>query len=117
MLNFYIFIVCLYLCISANILLNTREKSTNYQKYENLNRQKLLKPLCSNHLFYINAHVVVSAIAQIYMTWCAVQILLQLSIFSWDSLIGVLIISAITFVILIRRVLIMAVVKKSVLYL
>ena len=117
MLSFYSFILFLYIGMFLLLLLNTRQSSNVFKTYETLQRQKLITVICQKNLFYINAHIAILFIIQIYVTWCAISILSLLNMFAIDSVIGICIISCIFFLLIFRRILIMTVVSKSALYL
>lgn len=117
MLSFYSFILLLYIGMFLLLLLNTRQSSNVFKTYETLQRQKLITVICQKNLFYINAHIAILFIIQIYVTWCAISILSLLNMFAIDSVIGICIISCIFFLLIFRRILIMTVVSKSALYL
>lgn len=117
MLNFYIFILFFYLSIVGLLIFNTRHNSFSYVQYQQLLRQKLLKVAFSNNLLYHNLHIGIIGVIHLYVTWCAVGILKNLGILNIDSIIGILIISIVFLLFLIKRILTLTVAKTSVLYL
>lgn len=117
MLFFYAFMIGLYLVAMCILIYNTREKSQSYLTYLTINRQKLLKKILNEYLFFHNSHIAISIVIQAYITWCGIGILKQFGIYKFDTCIGIYLISIVILLLLIKRLLIHTVAKKSVLYL
>lgn len=117
MLNFYIFILIFYISMVCVLFFNTRPNSAAFIKYQTLQRQNLLKLVCTKHLFYHNFHITIACLVQLYVSWCATGILKTLNILQLDSIVGIFIISIIILLFLIKRILTITVANKSVLYL
>lgn len=117
MLNFYIFILTIYLIAILALRWNTKSNSETKKIYTEVTRRDLLRQVCIKHVFYINSNLIGFVVIHIYVTWCAISTLKLLDIFQLDSFIGILITSFTLFMFVFKRLLIMMVAIKSVLYL
>lgn len=117
MLYFYIFILTIYLIAILALCWNTQSKSETKKIYTEVTRRELLKRVCIQHVYYINSNLIGFIVIHIYVTWCAISILKLLHIFQLDSLIGIIITSFTLFMFAFKRLLILMVAIKSVLYL
>ncbi len=117
MLNFYIVMLSIYSFVVACLFYNTRQNALISSKSEELQKRKLVNHICTNHLMFININVGLIIIIQLYATWCAVSILKIFSICKFDTIFGIVITSVVLCLILIKRIVMISVVSKSVLYL
>ncbi len=117
MLYFYIFIHVLYVSTVSILIWNTRKNSDANKLYLRISTTGLLKRVFTNNLFFHNTHVIFGLWIQLYVTWCAVRILKNLDLVATDTIFGIFTISTILFLFLIKRILILTVANKSVLYL